>query len=293
MEVSVKFKLLFYSLPFLLLFSVNVNAESPVWKIEKNGNSTFLGGTFHILTENDYPLPKAFDIAYVQSARVVFETDIQKLQSPEFQQHMLDKLSYTEGRSLRQELNEDTLLSVKTFFEDRGVPFTNIVNFKPGMVLMMMTIVELQRLGLVGTGVDAYFSEKAFNDRKKTGQLETVEEQLEFIANMGVGQEDEMLSYNMADLEKLPELWQTMKGAWRNGDLMRLKEIAISPLIREYPEVFQSLLIDRNDNWMPQIEAMLKTKEVEFVLVGVLHLAGKDGLLERFAALGYSVKQLR
>ncbi len=289
-----KLKAPFYPLPFLLvLFSLQVNAESSVWKIEKNGNSVFLGGTFHILTPDDYPLPTAFGEAYNQSGQVVFETDITKLRSPEFQQYMLRKLSYVEGRNLRQAVSEGTYLAVKAFFEDRGVQFSQIVNFKPGMVAMMMTIVELQRLGLTGTGVDAYFNEKAVSDRKKLGQLETVEDQLEFIAGMGVGQEDEMLSYSVSDLKSLPRMWKAMKDAWRKGDMPKFRKIAISPLQNEFPSVYQSLIVDRNESWMPKIEAMLRTEEIEFVLVGALHLAGGDGLLTMLETRGYRIRQLR
>lgn len=279
------------SLLFLFL-SLQVHAESPVWKVEKDGNQIFIGGTLHLLIPEDYPLPAAFENAYNQSAKVVFETDVEKLQSPEYQQSMLRTLSYSDGRNLQQVLRKDTYLALEEFFARRGVPMTSVVNFKPGMVAMLMTIVELQRLGLVGTGVDAYFSEKTVSDQKKRGQLETVEEQLEFIANMGAGKEDEMLTYNITDLERLPSLWQSLKEAWRNGDTSKLKEVAVTPLKSDYPELYRSLLIERNDAWMPKIEAMLKTKEVEFVLVGALHLVGDHGLLTELATRGFKIKQL-
>ena len=55
--------------------------------------------------------------------------------------------------------------------------------------------------------------------------------------------------------------------------------------------MYKSLIADRNDAWLPKIEAMLKTREVEFVLVGALHLAGDDGLLSQLATRGYKVRQ--
>lgn len=282
-----------FTLVFLwLILSFQVHADSPVWEIEKKGNKIFLGGTFHILTPEDYPLPIALENAYNQSAQVVFETDIEKLQSPEFQQTMLRELTYSDGRNLQQVLSKDTYLAVLEFFAIRGIAITSIVNFKPGMVAMMMTMVELQRLGLVGVGVDTYFNEKAINDQKIRGQLETVEEQVEFISNMGIGKEDEMLAYNLADMEELSSSWQSLKAAWRNGDIAKLNEIAATPLKNDFPELYHSLLIERNDAWMPRIEALFETKEVEFVLVGALHLAGRGGLLSKLSAQGYKIRQL-
>jgi len=84
-----------------------------------------------------------------------------------------------------------------------------------------------------------------------------------------------------------------MKQAWRRGDVSKLKELGITPFKNDFPEMHKALLIDRNNAWMPQIETMLKTRAVEFVLVGALHLAGEDGLLTQLSARGYKVRKLQ
>lgn len=277
----------------LLVFSHSAYAESSVWTIEKNDNSLFIGGTIHLLIDSDYPLPAAFERAYARSAIIVLETDMQKLQSSEFQATMMRELSYSDGRNLRQIVNKNTYQALEQFFTLRGIPMANIIGFKPGMVATMMTMIELQRLGLVGTGVDAYYNNKSIKDQKKLGQLETVETQLDFIANMGAGQEDDMLAYSLEDIGRLPSLIESMKDAWRRGDMTTLREIGIAPFKNEFPAIHKALLVDRNNAWMPQIEAMLKTSEVEFVLVGALHLAGDDGLLSQLIARGYKVRKLQ
>ena len=64
-------------------FSINVHAESPVWKVSHGDNHLYLGGTIHLLGKDDYPLPPAFEKAYQDSSKLVFEADIQKFQSPD------------------------------------------------------------------------------------------------------------------------------------------------------------------------------------------------------------------
>ena len=284
-------KTLFSLYLLLLLFSVQVYAGSSVWIVEKGANRLFIGGTIHLLTESDYPLPPAYEKAYNESVKVVLETDMQKLQSPEFQAIMMRELSYSDGRNLEQEVSQYTYAALQQFFSMRSIPMDRIIGFKPGMVMMMMTVVELQRLGMVGVGVDAYYSAKSIDDRKPLGQLETVESQIAFIANMGAGQVDEMLIYTLADIERLPELMKSMKHAWRRGNMAQLKLIGITPFKKEFPEIYQSLIVDRNNAWLPKIEAMVKSSEVELVLVGALHLAGEDGLLSQLVARGYQVRQ--
>ena len=281
------------SLGWLLLFlAIPAHALSPVWMVEKNGTRMFVGGTMHILTAQDYPLPNAFEMAYTQSDQVVFETDITKMEDPVFQQYLLGEVSYSDGRSLQQVLHADTYRAVDEFFSARGVPMSSIDNFKPGMVATMITIVELQRLGVDGEGVDTHFNRRAERDEKPRGKLEPVEQQVAFLANMGAGEEDLMLSYSLEDINRMPELWRDLTKAWLSGDLSWLEDEIALPMRTDFPSIYDSLLVERNRTWMPQLEAMSKTAQVEFVLVGALHLSGKDGLLEQLTARGYRITQL-
>jgi uncharacterized protein YbaP (TraB family) len=276
----------------LLLLAIPAQALSPVWMVEKDGKRMFFGGTLHILTAENYPLPKAFETAYAQSGQVVFETDITKMEDPAFQQYLLREVSYSDGRSLRQVLRADTYSAVAEFFDSRGVPMTGIDNFKPGMVATLMTVVELQRLGVNADGVDAHFNRRADLDQKQKGQLETAEEQIAFLANLGAGQEDLMVNYSLADIERLPELWRDLTQAWLDGDLAWLEQEIAQPMRSDFPSMYQSLVVERNRLWIPQLVAMSKTEQVEFVLVGALHLSGKEGLLARLAAQGYRITRL-
>ena len=282
-----------HALPLLLfLLAGTAHAQSPVWQVEKDGNLLFIAGSLHILTAEDYPLPSAFETAYRQSGQVVFEADVSKMERPEFQQYLLREVSFNDGRNLREVLRTDTYHAVEDFFVSRGVSMTSVDGFKPGMVAMLMTFVELQRLGVNAAGVDTHLDQRATRDQKPKGQLETVEQQVAFIADMGVGQEDEMLNYNLVDMQRLPELWQSMTEAWRRGDLPWLEENLALPMRNDFPTVYQSILVERNNAWIPQLEAMSKTAQVEFVVVGALHLSGTDGLLSQLATRGYRITQL-
>jgi uncharacterized protein YbaP (TraB family) len=292
MESPMKIRKIYPALALQFLLAIPVYADSPVWKIEKSNSLMFIGGTMHVLTTEDYPLPTSFETAYEQSSRLIFETDMTRLESPQFQQYMLAELSYSDGRNLQQVLHTDTYRALTEFFSERGVPMTSIDNFKPGMVATLMAMMELQRLGLTGTGVDRHLNQRADREHKAKGQLETAEEQISFIANMGVGREDEMLAYNLADMERLPDLWRVMKQAWRSGDLTALDEISATPLRDDFPAIYKAMLVDRNNAWLPQIEIMSTTEEVEFLLVGALHLVGDDGLLAMLTSRGYKITQL-
>ena len=224
-----------FSLLLLLVCTPPARGDSPVWKVAKGGAHLFIGGTVHVLNQDDYPLPGAFEKAYQASSIIVFEADFRELQTPEFQQALVEQARYPEGRDLTMFLTDGTRAHLVQFLDSRQLPMDNLVKFKAGMVSMTLTIVELQRLGLAGAGVDQFFSQRAVNDRKEIGALETAQEQLMFIATMGEGKEDELIAYTLRQIEDLPEMMQAMKAAWRAGDNAEMEAVALRPMEKDFP----------------------------------------------------------
>ena len=281
------------ALAAILIPASGAHAGSPVWRVSAGENQVFLGATVHLLAADDYPLPSTLASAYARSSRLVLETDLAKLQSPAAAAVMLNALSYPPGQSIREFVARETYDDLARFFAARGVAMTQVDGFRPGMISTMMTLLELQRLGLTAPGVDAHFEALAVRDGKALGRLESVDEQIEFLAGMGRGREDDLLRYSLREVEKLPSLWPAIRNAWRDGDLDELAALGVDPLARDFPRIYEDLLVARNRAWIPQIESMLQSREIELVLVGALHLVGRDGLLEQLAARGYAIEQLR
>ena len=91
----------------LLLSALSCQAAS-VWQVSKGDNTIYLGGTLHILSPVDYPLPKQYDVAYQASDLLVFETDLAALVSPQFVEQTQQLMTYKNGRTIRDDLSEDT-----------------------------------------------------------------------------------------------------------------------------------------------------------------------------------------
>jgi len=271
------------------LLTLAAHAGSPVWKVSKENRHFYLGGTIHILGESDYPLPKAFDTAYGKSETLVFEADIQKSQDPEFIQTFMAKMVYPDNRSLKNLLTPATFQALKRFAADRGVMVEAMKQFKPGLVLITLTQIEVERLGVAGVGVDEFFFSKAVKDGKNLLHLENIEEQIALFENMGKGSEDELISYIIEDLKNLPDLLPVMKSAWKTGDAPGLDRAVLGPLKNDFPELYQTIFTARNQKWMPKIQTMAATPEVEFILVGAGHLVGEQGLLALLRKKGFTI----
>jgi len=291
-KLELKSLLLLLSLVSLLGIMPTISADSSVWKITSGENTVYLGGTVHLLRPSDYPLPAEYEQAYQESAVLVFETDISSMNDLSIQAETLKQLTYTDGQSLDTVLNDEAYNALSEYIATIGIPMAMIEQFKPGMIISMLQLLEFQKIGFTPQGVDAYFNIRAMSDAKTLEELESVEEQIGFLAAMGEGNENEFILLSLSDLDEIAEVMEDMIFAWRTGDNEKLSEMFVADMLNEAPELYESLLRGRNLNWIPQIDKMLADEDVEFVLVGAAHLVGNDGLLELLKARGYKVSQL-
>jgi uncharacterized protein YbaP (TraB family) len=263
-----------------------------VWKVTKNGDTVFIGGTIHILPVTEFPLPTQFTDIYQQSDTVVFEAELPDPTDIAAQQQMMMKLSYQNGETLKDTLTDETFEALDQYLSTFGANANQLASFKPGFVTTMLVTMEAQRAQMAGEGVDAYFTQLAKRDNKEREYLESLDFQINMLANLGDGEEERFISETLATLPELKsELEQTIK-AWRKGDTEALNKLVIQTFKQEAPESYDDVFTKRNMNWIPQIEAMFGDDDKEFVLVGAGHLVGEDNVLKLLEQKGYSVKQL-
>ena len=267
-------------------------ADTSVWVITSGNNTVYLGGTVHLLRPTDYPLPEEYEQAYQASSEIYFETDISAMTDFSVQAQMLQQLSYDDGRTLKTVLNTEAYTALSEYTDKLGLPLMMLEKFKPGMVVSTLQLLEFQKMGFTPQGVDNYFNTRAVGDAKTLGQLESIEQQIGFLAAMGEGNESEFILLSLRDLEETEAVMEEMIRAWREGNNDKLAEMFIADMKAEAPELYDSLLLQRNLNWIPQIESMLRDAETEFVLVGAAHLVGDQGLLDLLSRKGFQVKQL-
>ena len=266
-------------------------AKSPVWKVSKGSDYLYIGGTIHLLSKKDFPLPPEFEKAYQDAQILILETDMQAMKSPAFQMKIMQKAVYADGTTIKQHLKPKTYQALKKYLEKSGIPMTLVQSFKPGMISTMLTIFELQKLGMSMEGVDSFYGEKALKDKKQLGQLETVDEQLHFLTTLGEGREDDFINYTLSEIDELPKLMTKLVTAWRTGDNVQLTKLGIMDLKNKFPKIHEMMLLKRNKAWLPKIEKMLKTKKIEIILVGALHLVGENGILNLLKKKGYQIEQ--
>lgn len=278
---------------FLILvsFSAQVFAKSSVWKVEKNGNTVYFGGTVHALHASEFPLPEAFDKAYEAAKIITLEADVTP--TPELMQASMSKLIYSGDKTIQNQTSAEVYKKLKEYADSLQFPLQMLPNAKPFMLMTVFMEMELKKIdiSLQEGGVDKYFQEIAKEDNKTLHYLETALEQLDLIADVGVGSENDFYTYMLRDMKNLPKDFKKIVQFWRAGEAEKLDEY-MNRTMKDYPGMEKTLLIDRNNNWLPKIEKYFDTKEVEFVLVGAGHLVGKHSVINLLKQKGYKVTQL-
>jgi uncharacterized protein YbaP (TraB family) len=277
---------------FILVSCALPTFASSVFKISKGDRTVYIGGTMHVLSQTDYPLPKGYKTAYQDAQTLVFETDMAALTSLEFQQQMLSKLTYLDGTTLEDVLSLDTLNLLKMHLKSRSVPYESVKTMKPGFAGITLSVIELSAIGLNAQGVDAYYHMMAMGDGKAIDWLETPMEQISFLAQLGEENSDEYIKYTLDEIDTMPNTVNALKGAWKAGDMQELERVGVTTWAKDYPDIYNLILANRNEKWMERLVPMFETDETEFVLVGALHLVGEHGLIPQFKQLGYTIQQM-
>lgn len=266
--------------------------QTSVWKVSKGDDAVYVGGTIHILPISEFPLPAKFTQTYEKSDTLVFEVKMPDPTDIEGQRKMMAGLAYAEGKTLKDDVSEETYEALNAYLSNFGATADQLAQFKPGMVASMLVAMEAQRSQLAGQGVDAYFMQLAARDGKNSEYLESLDFQINMLANMGAGEEDRLISETLETLPELKDMLKSTIKAWREGDTKKIDELVVATFKRESPASFDDVFTKRNQNWLPQIEAMFGDDDQEFVLVGAGHLVGDGSVIDLLEAKGYKVEQM-
>ncbi|MDX1295972.1 MAG: TraB/GumN family protein [Sulfurimonadaceae bacterium] len=273
-----------------LCFLSLLHAQTSVWKVSDGRHTMYLGGTVHLLKPSDYPLPEEFYEAYEESHLLVFETDIEAIGEPEFVEMIASRMFLDNDKKLKDVISRKSYDMLEEYLVSQGKSIDLYERLKPWTVAMNLTAIRLEELGITAKGVDDTFSKKARSEGKPQIGLESMGEHVRIITSMGGSDDDQMIAYTIRDMQTLPEMIDWLLADWRKGDLRRMKEEAVETMQRDFPKVYKTILADRNDAWMKKLLPMMRDGRVEFVLVGTLHMVGRDGLIEQFRRRGYKVE---
>ena len=265
-------------------------ARSFLWKVESGPKVLYLAGSVHALTADVYPLNPAFERAFQASDMLVEEIDLSQGDLLTLGPLLLAKGMYQDGRTFDAVVSKETAALV-TKRLNNPLALELIRGMKPWMVMLMISAMQVQQAGLnVNLGLDKYFFDKAKQAGKSIVGLETAEFQIDRFDKMPESLQEQLLRSALEDLDAQSRELAAIVTAWQRGDAGSLERTLLTGF-KEYPAVYQSLIVERNHNWLPQLEKCLGRTTPCLAVVGAAHLVGPDGLLALLRQKGYKVEQ--
>lgn len=282
-----------------------VAADPPVpllWKVSDADNSLYLLGSFHMLQPADYPLSQDVDAAFADAESLLFEMSPAEMASPTLALEMGKAGLRTDGTTLDSELPGGVRARLEAWGESSGAALQAqgmapgmLQLFEPWFVALTVSMVDMVQAGYQPElGLDMHFAKAASAAGKPTDGLETARQQIEFLDGMDRTEQLQYLSEVLDAAAAGNEDLSHLHAAWRSGDPDRVWELAGAEMQARYPKLYQRINVQRNDAWLPGLEARLAApgEDDTLVVVGALHLLGADGLVEKLRARGYTVERV-
>jgi uncharacterized protein YbaP (TraB family) len=251
----------------------------------------YLAGSVHALSEDVYPLSPAFEQAFAASDTLLEEINLEEAGLLSLAPMLLTKAMYQDGRTFDKVVSKETVELVTAQLKGMPMAAELIRPMKPWMVMLMLSAMQVQQAGLnPNLGLDKYFFDKATEAKKTVVGLETAESQIDRFDTMPEALQEQMLRSTLDEMNLQSKELASIVATWRRGDAATL-ERSLMPGLKKYPAAYQSLIVERNNNWMPQLEKCLARATPCMVVVGAAHLVGPDGLLALLQRKGYRIEQ--
>jgi uncharacterized protein len=274
-----------------------VDGEGILWRIQKPGLApSYLYGTIHSTDDSAIALARRA-AERIGGAKIV-ATELGSMDAVEKANISAEILTTALDRDhdTFDGVPESERAGIETFAAAQGFPseFAHHLKLWFLAILTATPACEMKRQALGLPEVDQYLAETAKASGVKVVGLETAEEQIDAISTMRPEIAVSLLSVASREPDTSDDIYATLLRLYRESRPAEILPIAdivgeMTENERAAQDEFLRLLLNGRNATMAERAAPLLKEGGAFLAVGALHLPGKDGLIERFRAMGYTV----
>lgn len=270
------------------------------YKVEGNGLAapSYLFGTHHMapadFTDRFTSLPEARENAQAVVGEIDMTGNPMQLQM-EMARYMQAPADSTLSKLMTPEEFNELNEKFKPLAPMPGLDLSMLDGMRPMVPTTMVTLTLVQKSmpGFDPTKqLDATFQADFKKAGKKVIPLETAAQQAELLYTFTpIAKQLEALRETLADTEKAEKAAIRLNEAYMAQDLDAM--MAVSKEEEGDGSEFMEALIDRrNHDWMTRIPAIM-SDQPSLIVVGALHLAGEEGLVNLLRRQGYTVTPMK
>lgn len=266
--------------------------EPAVWTLADKDTTIHLIGTVHLLRPDLDWRSADIDAALAEADTLVFEADVTSREAGvEMMRFVSENAIFTDGRQLTSLLNEAETAELQHALDYLDYPLGAFQTFRPWYAAINLSVLQMQKDGFdPEAGVEQVLEREGRAAGKRFAYLETIDQQLGRFAALPDEEQIDFLISSAEDIEEGTEVLDILVNEWEDGDVAGLGLLLSNPEMMGSHAIYDALLKDRNEDWVPKIEAMLDEPGNVLIAVGAGHLAGKDSVIEMLRADGYEVE---
>ena len=263
-----------------------------LWTVEGQHNTVYLLGSIHVLRASDGGLPPVADAAYADAEQLVMEIDMDDAAAEPLSLlgSMQRAATLPAGTTLRGVLGAD-YAHVQAQALDAGLDLAPFDGYAPWFIAITLMTLELAKRGFdPALGIEHTLAGRASSDHKPISGLETAEQQFAVLSSLPLPEQKRFLLMSLEEAGHIDEELDSMLSAWRTGDTEKLATL-LSSEFDKFPELYKPLTEDRNRAWMGKLVDLLDDDDDYLVVVGALHLVGRNSVVDLLRQRGYEVRQ--
>lgn len=276
----------------------SLEANPAIWRIASAGGDVYLFGTVHVLPPELNWRTDVINDALAGSQRIYFEADALSAEAQAEMTALIPQLGMNApGVTLSSLISEEAQANLAMMAERLGAPpgaLENSLNpLQPWLAGLTVAVLQMQSAGYDPTsGVEHRLQAAGEEAGASFGYFETIEQQLRFFADMPLETQITDFEVGLAQALDVPDLLDRMVQAWAVGDTDGLDDIMNDAMRESSADLYEVLIVQRNENWIPLIEEILESGESAFIAVGAGHVTGPQGVVNLLQARGHTVERI-
>lgn len=284
------FRLPLIALGTFLLFITSAFAEPALFAVSDDDTTIYVFGTVHMLrSDEDWQGPTISE-ALTASDAIYFEADVYTIDPSVMQGVVLRHGFFRNGEDLSAHLSGEEWQALATYAAQIGLPIDALLPMQPWFAAITLTTVAAMGQGLdPDSGVESHLHEDIAKTDIERRYFETVEQQIRFLSDLPMDIQVQLLNETVAEADSSMDTLDALVAAWREGDLDQLDELANGSMREAFPDLYDAVILRRNQNWAEELTVLMETPGTFFVAVGSAHLPGDEGLLNLLRGEGYAV----
>lgn len=276
----------------------SVTEQNPLlWKVTSENNTSYLFGTMHVADPRVTTLAPAVEAAFTESDAIFTEL---KESQVELSGRVTVEGRLPEGTHLSDLIPADMYAKINELVESNKMVMNMVNSWRPWMVGMYLQMIDAMPY-MQGIALDMQLTNRAREENKEVGGIETIDEQL---AALAFGSEEEQIKLLGIAIDNMIEKAdneisdiELMLNDYLEGDIDGLWEFANVELLdasQLEKDAFDALLTVRNDNMADRINKRIRAnpESITFYAFGALHFAGPQGVGELLKGMGYEVERV-